>query len=113
MKKLIFLLYFFELILCADLFDYSEIVAIVKMRAVIEKETALITHEIVLAVRSLDKLYVIFFPNYFEQPLLCYIAYLLIVNHLTMLPNAQTQSCGNEPAISFTLQCIPASIIKI
>ena len=51
MKKFIFLLYFFELILCADLFDYSEIVAIVKMRAVIEKETALITHEIVLAVR--------------------------------------------------------------
>ena len=35
----------------------------------------------------LDKLYVIFFPNYFEQPLLiCYIAYLLIVNHLICCP---------------------------
>ena len=32
----------------AVLFDYSEIVAIAKMRAVIEKEAALITHEIVL-----------------------------------------------------------------
>ena len=44
MKKLVFLLYifeFFELILGAVLFDYSEIVAMVKMRAVIEKETAL------------------------------------------------------------------------
>ena len=40
----------FELILCAVLFDYSEIVAIVKMRAVIEKETALIMHEIVIVI---------------------------------------------------------------
>ena len=37
----------FELILCAVLFNYSEVVAIVKMRSVIEKETALILHEIV------------------------------------------------------------------
>ena len=36
-KKLKLLSYLFELILCAVLFDYSEIVAIVKMRAVIEK----------------------------------------------------------------------------
>ena len=36
----------FELILCAGIFEYSEIVAIVKMRAVIEKETAHIMHEI-------------------------------------------------------------------
>ena len=61
----------------------------------------------------LDKLHVIFFPNHFEQPLLCYIAYLLIVNHLTVLLNAQAQRCGNGPAISFTLQYVPASIIKI
>ena len=32
----------------------------------------------------LDKLYVIDFLNCFEQPLLGYIAYLLIVNHLTV-----------------------------
>ena len=38
-----------------------------------------------------------FFLNYFEQSLLCYITYLLILNHLTMLPNAQAQSCGNGP----------------
>ena len=50
-KNLYFFYIFFDLILCADLFDYSEIVAIVKMGAVIEKETALITHEIVLVVR--------------------------------------------------------------
>ena len=37
-----------------------------------------------------DKLYVIIiFLNYFEQLLLGYIAYLLIVNHLTVLPSAQ------------------------
>ena len=29
-----------------------------------------------------------------------------------MLPNAQAQSCGNGPAISFTFWCIPASIIS-
>ena len=34
----------------------------------------------------LDKLYVIIFLNCFEQLLLGYIAYLLIVNHLTVLP---------------------------
>ena len=46
----------------------------------------------------LDQLYVIIiFLNYFEQPLLGYIAYLLIVNHLTVLPSAQAQSCGNGP----------------
>ena len=45
----------------------------------------------------LDKLYVIIFPNYFEQLLLGYIAYFLIVNHLTVLPSAQAQSCGNGP----------------
>ena len=45
MKKFIF-----ELILWAVLFDYSEIVAIVKMRAVIEEETALIMHKIVLVI---------------------------------------------------------------
>ena len=59
-----------------------------------------------------------FFPNYFEQPLLCYIAYLLLllcytVDHVTVLLKAQAQSGGNGPAISFTLQCIPASIIKV
>ena len=54
-----------------------------------------------------------FFPNYFEQPLLCCIAYLLVVNHLTVLLNTLAQTCGNGPAISFTLQCIPASLIKI
>ena len=37
----------FELILCRVLFDYSEIVAIVKMYAIIEKETALIMHKII------------------------------------------------------------------
>ena len=36
----------------------------------------------------LDKLYVIIFLNYFEQLLLDYIAYLLIVNHLTVLSSA-------------------------
>ena len=41
MKKTYISFKIFELILCAGLFDYSEIVAIVKMRAVIEKETAL------------------------------------------------------------------------
>ena len=53
MKKLVFLLCFFEffaLILCAVLFDYSEIVSVVKIRAVIEKETALNMHEIVLVI---------------------------------------------------------------
>ena len=53
MKKPKFLLFFFlifELIFRAVLFDYSEIVAIVKMRAVIEKETALNMHKIVLVI---------------------------------------------------------------
>ena len=47
----------------------------------------------------MDKLYVIIFPNhiYFEQLLLGYIAYFLIVNHLTVLPSAQAQSRGNGP----------------
>ena len=45
----------------------------------------------------LDKLCVIIFLNYFTQPLLGYIAYLLIVNHLTVLPSAQAHSCGNGP----------------
>ena len=45
----------------------------------------------------MDKLYVIIFLNYFEQLLLGYIAYFLIVNHLTVLPSAQAQSCGNGP----------------
>ena len=45
----------------------------------------------------LDKLYVIIFLNYFEQPLLSYVAYLLIGNHLAVLPNAQAQSCRNGP----------------
>ena len=36
----------FEQTFCAVSFDYSEIVAIVKMRAVIEKETALNMNEI-------------------------------------------------------------------
>ena len=45
----------------------------------------------------MDKLYVIIFLNYFEQPLLGYTAYLLIVNHLTVLPSAQAQCCGNGP----------------
>ena len=49
MKKLIFLLYFFEF-LCAVLFDYFQIVAIVKVHAVVEKKTALITHEIVIVI---------------------------------------------------------------
>ena len=31
-----------------------------------------------------DKLYVIIFLNYFDQLLLGYVAYLLIVNHLTV-----------------------------
>ena len=35
----------------------------------------------------LDKLYVIIFLNDFDQLLLSYIAYLLIVNHFTVLPN--------------------------
>ena len=30
-----------------------------------------------------------FLPDYFEQPLLCYIAYLQIVDRLTVLLNAQ------------------------
>ena len=42
-------------------------------------------------------LYVINFLSCFEQPLLGYIAYLLIVNHPTVLPSAHTQSCGNGP----------------
>ena len=53
MKKLIISFKFFgifELILCAVIFDYSEIVAIVKMCAVTEKETARIMHEIVLVI---------------------------------------------------------------
>ena len=54
-----------------------------------------------------------FFSDYFEQPLLSYIANLVIVNNLTVLLNAQAQSCGNGPAISFKLRSIPASIIKI
>ena len=45
----------------------------------------------------LDKLYVIIFLNCFEQLLLGYISYSLIVNHLTVLPTAQAQSCGNGP----------------
>ena len=45
----------------------------------------------------MDKLYTIFFLKYFEQSLLCYIAYLLIVHYLATLPNAQAQSCGNRP----------------
>ena len=45
----------------------------------------------------LDKFYVIAFLNYFEQPLLSYIAYLLIGNYPTVLPSAQTQSCRNGP----------------
>ena len=45
----------------------------------------------------LDKLYVIIFLNYFEQPLFGYIACLLIVNYITVLPSAQAQSCGNRP----------------
>ena len=45
----------------------------------------------------LDKLYVIICVNYFDQLLLGYIAYLLIVNHLTVLPSAQAQSYGNGP----------------
>ena len=36
--------------MCAVLLDYPETVAIVKMRAIIEKETALIMHEIVLVI---------------------------------------------------------------
>ena len=52
MKKLLFLIFFciFELILCAVIFDYSETVAIVKMRTVIEKEAALTTHKIDLVI---------------------------------------------------------------
>ena len=34
----------------------------------------------------LDKLYEVIFLYYFEQLLLGYIAYMLIVNHLTVLP---------------------------
>ena len=45
----------------------------------------------------LDKLYVVIFLYYFQQLLLGYIAYMLIVNHLTVLPCAQAQSCGNGP----------------
>ena len=45
----------------------------------------------------IKKSFVIVFLNYFEQPLLGYIAYLLIVNHLTVLPSAQAQSYGNKP----------------
>ena len=45
----------------------------------------------------LDKLYVIICPNYFDQLLLGYIAYLLIVNHLTVLASAQAQSYGSGP----------------
>ena len=45
----------------------------------------------------LDKLYAIICLNYFDQLLLDYIAYLLIVNHLTVLPSAQAQSYGSGP----------------
>ena len=45
----------------------------------------------------LDKLYVIICLNYFDLLLLGYIAYLLIVNHLTVLPSAQAQSYGSGP----------------
>ena len=45
----------------------------------------------------LVKLYVIIFHNYFEQLLLSYVAYLLVVNHHTVLPSAQAQSCANGP----------------
>ena len=45
----------------------------------------------------LDKLYVIICLNYFDQLLLDYIAYLLIVNHLTVLLSAQAQSCRSGP----------------
>ena len=45
----------------------------------------------------LDKHYVIICLNYFDQLLLGYIAYLLIVNHLTVLPSAQAQSYGSGP----------------
>ena len=58
----------------------------------------------------LDKIYEIFLN---KHVLICYIAYLLIVNHLTVLPDALAQSCKSGPTISFSLRCIPASIIKI
>ena len=45
----------------------------------------------------MDKLYVIICFNYFDQPLLGYNAYLLIVDHLTVLPSAQAQSYGSGP----------------
>ena len=45
----------------------------------------------------LDKLYVIICLNYFDQLLLGYIAYLLIVNHLTVLSSAQALSYGSGP----------------
>ena len=43
----------FELILCTVLFDYSEIVAIVKMYAIIKKETAFIMPKIILTTSVL------------------------------------------------------------
>ena len=49
----------------------------------------------------LDKLYVVIFLYYFEQLLLGYIAYMLIVNHLTVLPRRKVAEMGS--AISFTL----------
>ena len=57
------------------------------------------------------KPHVIIFLNHFKQLLLGYIAYLLIVNHLTVVPRRKVAEMG--PAISFTLWCIPASIKKI
>ena len=59
----------------------------------------------------LDKLCVIIFLNYFEQLLLGYIAYLLIVNHLTVLPRCKVAEMG--PDISFMLWCVSVSIKKI
>ena len=52
----------------------------------------------------LDKLYVIIFLSYYDQLLLGYIPYLLIVNHLTVLPRRKVTEI--TPAISFTLWCI-------
>ena len=45
----------------------------------------------------MDKLYVSICLNYFDQLLLGYVAYLLFVNHLTVLPSAQAQSYGSGP----------------
>ena len=60
----------------------------------------------------LDKLYVIIFLSHYDQLLLGYIAYLLIANHLTVLPRRKvTAEMGS--ATSLTLWCIPASIKKI